>query len=84
MYCVYMRHRFRSLAEKVTIMSVAGALTIGFVGLIVGLYIYAGNLFDIFVRDTFELRRAHNHSGHRRCGIYVDPCVRGTCKDHLF
>ena len=29
----------QSLAEKVTIMSVAGALTIGFVGLIVGLYI---------------------------------------------
>ena len=45
----------RSLAEKVTLMSVAGALTIGFVGLIVGLYIYAGNLFDKFVRDTFEL-----------------------------
>ena len=31
----------RSLAEKVTVMSVAGALTIGFVGLLVGLYIYA-------------------------------------------
>ena len=45
----------QSLAEKVTIMSVAGALTIGFVGLIVGLYIYAGNLFDKFVNDTFEL-----------------------------
>ena len=45
----------RSLAEKVTIMSVAGALTIGFVGLIVGLYIYADNLFDKFVSDTFEL-----------------------------
>ena len=45
----------QSLAEKVTIMSVAGALTIGFVGLIVGLYIYAGNLFNKFVRDTFEL-----------------------------
>ena len=45
----------QSLAEKVTIMSVAGALTIGFVGLIVGLYIYAGNLFDKFVSDTFEL-----------------------------
>ena len=49
------KEKRRSLAEKVTIMSVAGALTIGFVGLIVGLYIYAGNLFDIFVRDTFEL-----------------------------
>ena len=45
----------RSLAEKVTVMSVAGALTIGFVGLLVGLYIYAGNLFDKFVSDTFEL-----------------------------
>ena len=45
----------QSLAEKVTIMSVAGALTIGFVGLIVGLYIFAGNLFDKFVNDTFEL-----------------------------
>ena len=45
----------QSLAEKVTIMSVAGALTIGLVGLIVGLYIYAGNLFDKFVNDTFEL-----------------------------
>ena len=45
----------QSLAEKVTTMSVAGALTIGFVGLIVGLYIYAGNLFDKFVNDTFEL-----------------------------
>ena len=45
----------RSLAEKVTIMSVAGALTIGLIGLIVGLYIYAGNLFDKFVNDTFEL-----------------------------
>ena len=45
----------QSLAEKVTIMSVAGALTIGFVGLIVGQYIYAGNLFNKFVRDTFEL-----------------------------
>ena len=45
----------QSLAEKVTIMSVAGALTIGFVGLIVGLYIYAGNLFDKVVDDTFEL-----------------------------
>ena len=44
-----------SLAKKVTIMSVAGALTIGFVGLIVGLYIYAENLFDKFIRDTFEL-----------------------------
>ena len=45
----------RSMAEKVTVMSVAGALTIGFVGLLVGLYIYAGNLFDKFVSDTFEL-----------------------------
>ena len=45
----------RSLAEKVTVMSVAGALTIGVVGLLVGLYIYAGNLFDKFVSDTFEL-----------------------------
>ena len=36
-------------------MSVAGALTIGLIGLIVGLYIYAGNLFDKFVSDTFEL-----------------------------
>ena len=45
----------RSLAEKVTVMSVAGALTIGLVGLLVGLYIYAGNLFDKFVSDTFEL-----------------------------
>ena len=45
----------RSLAEKVTVMSVAGALTIGFVGLLVGLYIYAGNLFDKFVSDTFDL-----------------------------
>ena len=45
----------RSLAEKVTVMSVAGALTIGFVGLLIGLYIYAGNLFDKFVSDTFEL-----------------------------
>ena len=45
----------RSLAEKVTIMSVAGALTIGFIGLIVGLYIYACNLFDKFISDTFEL-----------------------------
>jgi sigma-B regulation protein RsbU (phosphoserine phosphatase) len=45
----------RSLAEKVTVMSVAGALTIGFVGLLFGLYIYAGNLFDKFVSDTFEL-----------------------------
>ena len=45
----------RSLAEKVTVMSVAGALTIGIVGLLVGLYIYAGNLFDKFVSDTFEL-----------------------------
>ena len=41
--------------KKVTVMSVAGALTIGFVGLLVGLYIYAGNLFDKFVSDTFEL-----------------------------
>ena len=45
----------RSLAEKVTVMSVAGALTIGFVGLLVGLYIYADNLFDKFVSDTFKL-----------------------------
>ena len=49
------KEKKRSLAEKVTIMSVAGALTIGFVGLIVGLYIYADNLFDKFVSDTFEL-----------------------------
>ena len=49
------REKKRSLAEKVTIMSVAGALTIGLIGLIVGLYIYAGNLFDKFVNDTFEL-----------------------------
>ena len=45
----------RTLAEKVTVMSVAGALTIGFVGLLVGLYIYADNLFDKFVSDTFKL-----------------------------
>ena len=49
------KEKRRSLAEKVTIMSVAGALTIGFVGLIVGLYIYTGNLFEKFVSDTFEL-----------------------------
>ena len=49
------REKKRSLAEKVTIMSVAGALTIGFIGLIVGLYIYACNLFDKFISDTFEL-----------------------------
>ena len=48
----------QSLADKVTLMSVSGALTIGFVGLIVGLYIYAGNLFNKFVRDTFELTGA--------------------------
>ena len=49
------REKKQSLAEKVTLMSVAGALTIGFVGLIVGLYIYAVNLFNKFVNDTFEL-----------------------------
>ena len=49
------KEKKRPLAEKVMIMSVAGALTIGFVGLIVGLYIYACNLFDKFVNDTFEL-----------------------------
>ena len=59
----------RSLAEKVTIMSVAGALTIGFVGLIVGLYIYADNLFDKFVSDTFEL----TGTGARRYRIRCVP-----------
>ena len=41
------KEKKRSLAEKVTIMSVAGALTIGFIGLIVGLYIYSPTINPI-------------------------------------
>lgn len=49
------KEKDRSLASKVTTMSVTGALIIGLTGLIVGIYIYSGTMIKSCIEDSFQI-----------------------------